>query len=51
MSDERLPKVVFYGELTSGKRKSGGQKLCDKDVLKCHLIAADTDDETWERKS
>ena len=41
-------KTVFYGELTSGKRKRGGQKLRYKDVLKRHLKAADMDVDTWE---
>ena len=36
MPDDRLPKAVFYSELTSGKRKRGGQKLRYKDVLKRH---------------
>ena len=48
MPDDRLPKTVFYGELTSGKRKRGGQKLRYKDVLKHHLKAADMDVDTWE---
>ena len=47
MPDDRLPKAVFYGELTSGKRKRGGQKLRYKDVLKRHLKAADMDVDTW----
>ena len=34
MSSDRLPKVVFYGELSSGKRLRGGQRLRYKDVLK-----------------
>ena len=42
--------AVFYGELTSGKRKRGGQKL-RYNVLKLHLKAADIDEETWERKA
>ena len=49
MPDERVPKVVFYGELISGKRKHGGQKLYFKDVLKRHLTTADIDEQTWER--
>ena len=48
MPDDRLPKAVFYGELTSGKRKRGGQKLHYKDVLKRHLKAADVDVDTLE---
>ena len=48
MPDDRLPKAVFYSELTSGKRKRGGQKLRYKDVLKRHLKTADMDVDTWE---
>ena len=47
MPDDRLPKAVFYVELTSGKRKRGGQKLRYKDVLKRHLKATDMDVDTW----
>ena len=35
--DKRLPKVVMYGELRSGKRKQGGLKLRYKDVISRHL--------------
>ena len=31
MNDSRLPKAVFYGELTKGKRLCGGQRLRYKD--------------------
>ena len=48
MPDDRLPKAVFYSELTSGKRKRGGQKLRYRDVLKRHLKAADMEVDTWE---
>jgi len=33
MSDSRLPKQIFYGELSSGKRSAGGQKKRYKDSL------------------
>ena len=39
MNDSRLPKAVFYGELTEGKRLRGGQRLRYKDVVKRHLKA------------
>ena len=39
MSSDRLPKAVFYGELSSGKRLRGGQRLRYNDVLKRHLKA------------
>ena len=38
-------------ELTEGQRKRGGQKLRYRDVLKCHLKAADIDTDSWERKA
>jgi len=34
MPNNQLPKAVLYGELSVGKRKTGGQKLRYKDVLK-----------------
>ena len=34
ISDERLPKKVFYGELQVGKRTQGGQMKRYKDTLK-----------------
>ena len=37
MSDERLPKKVFYGELQEGKRSQGGQKKRYKDTIKASL--------------
>ena len=37
MDDNRLSKVVIYGELRIGKRKQGGQKLRYKDVISEHL--------------
>ena len=51
MPDDRLPKAVFYGELTSGKRKRGGQKVHYKDVLKHHLKATDMNVDTWESEA
>lgn len=37
MEDSRLPKAVFYGELTEGTRKVGALQLRYKDVFKRHL--------------
>ena len=37
MNDNRLPKAVFYGELTKRKRLLGGQRLRYKDVVKRHV--------------
>ena len=49
MPDSRLPKAVFYGELSEGKRKQGGQMLGFKDVLKRHMKNAYVKSETWEQ--
>jgi hypothetical protein len=48
MSEERLPKSVFYGELTEGTRAVGGQKLRFKDLLKRNLKVADISIDSWE---
>lgn len=48
MDDSRLPKSVFYSELSNGKRRVGGQHLRYKDVLKRHLVSCDISCETWE---
>ena len=37
MNDNRLPKAVFYGELTKRKCLRGGQRLRYKDVVKRHV--------------
>ena len=48
MSSVRLPKAVFYGELSSGKRLRGGHCLRYKDVLKKHLKATYIPVNTWK---
>ena len=48
MSSDRLPKAVFYGELSSGKRLRGGQRLIYKDVLKRHLKTTHIPVNIWE---
>jgi hypothetical protein len=48
MPDNRIPKQLFYGELTTGKRAVGGQRKRYKDVLKSTLKAVNIDWETWE---
>ena len=49
MSDERLPKKVFYGELQEGKRSQGGQKKRYKDTLKASLKDFDLPMVSWEQ--
>ena len=48
MSDTRIPKQLFYGELCQGKRKVGGQKKRFKDNLKVSLKDFSISPETWE---
>ena len=49
MSDERLPKKVFYGELQEGKRSQGGQKDRYKATLKASLNDFDIPIGSWEQ--
>ena len=37
MDDDRLPKQILYGELSTGRRKAGGQKKRHKDYVKTVL--------------
>ena len=48
MNDSRLPKAVFYGQLTKGKRLHGGQRLRYKDVVKRHLKTTHITIDHWE---
>ena len=48
MSSDRLPKAVFYGELSSGKGLRGGQRLRYKYVLKRYLKTTHIPVNTWE---
>lgn len=47
MSNERIPKALFFGELAEGKRSTGGQRKRYKDVLKATLKAYNIDSKTW----
>ena len=49
MEDNRLPKILLYGELRDGTRIVGGQKLRYKTVIKRHLKKIDCDVNMWER--
>ena len=51
MEDSRLPKQLFYGELTKGKRGTGRPKLLYKDSLKANLKKCNIDYETWEKQA
>ena len=49
MSDERLPKKIFHGELQVGNRSHGGQKKRYKDTLKVSLKNFNISAESWEQ--
>ena len=49
MSDERLPKKVFYGELQEDKHSQGGQKKRYKDTHNASLKDFDIPMESWEQ--
>ncbi len=48
MPDNRLPKILLYGELQHGKRSCGGQKKRFKDTLKNSLKAFGLNHQSWE---
>ena len=48
MDDNRLPKRIFYGELATGKRTTGGQFKRFKDTLKASLKKFNINPDTWE---
>ena len=48
MEDNRLPKLMLYGELTTGYRSRGGQRKRFKDQLKKSLVHCHLDVDTWE---
>ncbi len=48
MSDERLPKRLFYGELKEGKCSQGGQRKRYKDCLKASLKCCNISPDSWE---
>ena len=47
MSDNRMPKQIFYSELSSGARSRGWQWKRYKDTLKQTLKMTSIDTETW----
>ena len=54
MSNDRLPKVIFYSELKDGARARGGQRKRYKDTLKanlkrCSIVPADLKTLVMER--
>ena len=48
MSDSRIPKQLFYGELHQGKRTVGGQRKRYKDSLKSSLKEFSIPTQNWE---
>ena len=51
MEDDRLPKQLFYGELTTGKRPQHKPKKRFRDSVKDNLKAMHLDVENWEEKT
>jgi hypothetical protein len=51
MEENRLPKILLYGELRGGRRSVGGQKLRYKDVIKRQLKKIECDVNSWEREA
>ena len=49
MNDDRLPKQIFYSELTHGSRRRGRPLLRYKDTLKERLSNCDIPLDSWER--
>jgi len=54
MSNDRLPKIIFYSELKDGARARGGQRKRYKDTLKanlkrCSIVPADLETLVMER--
>ena len=48
MDDTRIPKQLFYGELSLGKRKRSKPKQRYKDTVKANLKKCDIPVENWE---
>jgi len=48
MPESRLPKQLFYGELSKGKCSAGGQKKRYKDSLKVSVKSFGICDNMWE---
>ena len=47
MEDHRLPKIVLYGELSTGHRERGAPKKRFKDSLKRSLTTCNIDHKQW----
>ena len=47
MNENRLPKQIFYSELSSDVRNKGGQRKRYKDTLKQTLKLTGINAETW----
>nr|AOE48155.1 hypothetical protein [Eumigus monticolus] len=48
MPNNRIPKKMFYSELTEGKRCVGGQRKRYRDVLKANMKMSHIDVNNWE---
>jgi len=48
MEDGRIPKDILYGQLASGKRRTGRLQLCYSDACKRDMKALDIKFRDWE---
>ena len=48
MPDGRIPEDLLYGELATGRRRTGRPQLRYRDVVKRDMKAVGIDTETWE---
>ena len=48
MDDNRIPKQLLYGQLKSGKRNPGRQKLRYQDVIRVSLARCNAPLRSWE---
>ena len=51
MSDNRMPKQIFYSELSSGARSRGGYRKRYEDTLNQTLKMTGIDTETWHEQT
>ena len=48
IKDNRIPKMVIFGQLKEHSRTAGGKKLRFKDTLKSNLKSCNIDVSNWE---
>uniref|UniRef100_H3B562 C2H2-type domain-containing protein n=1 Tax=Latimeria chalumnae TaxID=7897 RepID=H3B562_LATCH len=48
MQDSRLPKQLFFSQLSTGQRCAGGQRKRYKDILKANMKKCGINTDAWE---